>query len=456
MNRARRERRARCTAADTMPYLVVGDGCGNVFEIPELRMAAMALGEPRTVDGSELIDLPNGSELFELPGRTPVGYDPRSDAFVQVPEYEGLPVVAVAAFMAPAHMQLAGAAWMTQDGALRLPFYNYAAVGWHKGQFRAAGVRVDPDNRQDLEHFDCDTLERRARRMLSCYAGNRLVEHLMSNCVLRYGCPAARNLAMGRWECPVPTSPGCNAACIGCISQQPGSSSVQSPQHRLAFVPTVEEITAFAVPHLEKAARAVISFGQGCEGEPLTQARLLIDTVRAVRSRTSRGIVNLNTNGSLPHAVRELFESGLDSIRISVNSARRDLYNRYHRPQGYTFDDVRQSLREARGAGGWTSINYFVFPGLTDTPAEMAALEELIEESSLNMIQARNLNMDPEWYASALHLRPSTDAIGMRAWLDWVRERFPWVKVGYFNPPRSRMLRRHYRAKEPKSQSVKV
>jgi wyosine [tRNA(Phe)-imidazoG37] synthetase (radical SAM superfamily) len=427
------------------PFLVVGDGEGNVFEIPSLRMTGMILDRPCVPSGDELIELAFGGELFELPGRIPVGYDPRRDEFVEVPSYRGHPVVAVAAFMAPAYVQYYRAAWQTLSEAPRLPLYCYTAVGWRDDSFVVPAVRVDADERQDLRNVDCELIERRARRMLEHYSGNRLVHHLMTNCVMRYGCPAARNLAMGRWECPVPTSPSCNARCVGCISEQPSSNAICASQERIDFVPTPEEIIAYTVPHLERAPRAVISFGQGCEGEPLMQAEVLEEGIRGIRCRTKRGIINLNTNGSRPEVVERLCAAGLDSIRVSMNSAQPELYLRYHRPVGYTFSDVHESLRVVRRHGGWASINYFMFPGLTNMRKETEALRAVVNDTKLNMIQARNLNMDPEWYAEMLCLQSEeSDMISMREWFRWVRHELPWVKLGYFNPPRGVMRRHHY------------
>ena len=67
----------------------------------------------------------------------------------------------------------------------------------------------------------------------------------------------------------MPSSPACNANCIGCISFQPEEETIVSTQDRLTFKPTAEEIIEFTVPHLETAPYPIVSFGQGCEGEPL-------------------------------------------------------------------------------------------------------------------------------------------------------------------------------------------
>jgi len=76
-----------------------------------------------------------------------------------------------------------------------------------------------------------------------------------------------------------------------------------------------------------------VSFGQGCEGEPLINGDLLCRAVRLVREKTIRGTINLNTNASRPQAVEKLVDAGLDSIRVSVNSFREVLYNAYYRPR---------------------------------------------------------------------------------------------------------------------------
>lgn len=427
------------------PLLVVSDDRGNIFEIPELYMAGMMISKPVLPEPEDLIPLPEGSDLFELPGRIPIGYDSKRQEFVNVRKYEGIRVTAVAAFMAPAYTQFYRSAYHTSEEAPRLPLYSYTAVGWRDGQFFAAGTRIDPDTRQDLRFVNLDLIQKKAQQVRNRFPRNRLVQHLVENCVCRYGCPAARNFVMTRWECPVPTSPSCNADCVGCISKQSGETGVCAAQERISFVPTVDDIVEFTVPHLKTAPRAVISFGQGCEGEPLLVGEVLEEAVKAIRKRTDRGIINLNTNAGQPDMVERLCKAGLDSIRVSMNSAQESLYNQYYHPGNYTFEQVLASLRIVRQFDRWVSINYFVFPGLTDHPEEVAALETIIEQ--VNMIQARNMNIDPEWYIDILELEKlSAEAIGVRQWIAHIRQRFPWVKFGYFNPPREEMKAEHYLA----------
>ena len=137
----------------------------------------------------------------------------------------------------------------------------------------------------------------------------------------------------------------------------------------------------------------------------------------------------------------------MDSIRISLNSAQPDDYAAYYQPRNYGFADALESAKIARRFNRWASTNYFVFPGLTDHPAEITALERLIEQTRINMIQARNMNIDPEWYGEMLRLAERGGGqIGIPAWVTHTRRRFPWVKFGYFNPPREEMKPAHFAA----------
>jgi pyruvate-formate lyase-activating enzyme len=421
------------------PSLIVADDHGRIFDMPGLIMAGMSIARPQVPDSAHLCVIPEHASLFKLSGRRPIGYDPAAKRFVTVHEFHGMPVHAVGAFASPAYILFLHTAFKALSDAPRLPLYSYAAVGWKDGRFYAAARKIDRDFHTPVDERD---VCRRARLLKRRYTGNRLVRHLMDNCVLRYQCPNARNLALGRWECPVPASPGCNARCIGCISLQPESSHVPASQHRFDFVPTRGEIVEYAAPHLQHACRAVASFGQGCEGEPLLQARVIEAAIREIRRRTSRGIIHMNTNAGMPRAVGRLCRAGLDSIRVSMNSAQPRYYAAYHRPRGYSFDDVLASMRIVRGHGAWVSINYLAFPGFTDHPEEMAAFFRLVRTARPDMVQLRNLNIDPEWYIRELGLeRLRGKPRGMPAWIDEMRRRFPGIRLGYYNPPRSEISR---------------
>jgi len=398
-------------------------------------MAGMSHGRYVKPLPEDLIELPEGSDFFTLPQRLPVGIDPISGEPLLVeedPRTAGGKISGVAAFMAPAYTSTLTAAFQREETAVLLPLFAYTAVGWYDGKFWVAGFRSDADKRQDAAHFDQQAIDTRTARRLEEHSDNRLIQHL-GTCCLTYRCPAARNYFLGRWEAPLPTSPQCNARCLGCISLQ-SSGACPSTQERLNFTPSVKEILEVAVPHLESAKRPVVSFGQGCEGEPLLQAELIASAVKEIRRNTGRGTINCNTNASLPAAIEQLGEAGLDSIRVSLNSARETYYHNYYRPKSYTFADVKESIKVMKRCDGFVSLNYFMLPGFTDSAEETEAFIELIEQTGPDFIQLRNLNIDPDWYLEEIGSSATRPAHGIRTWLAMIKKRFPTLGFGYYNP----------------------
>ncbi len=419
-----------------LPSLLFADKNGEILDFPSLSMAGMSNRKFFQPQLDDLIPLPEGSELFVLPGRLPIGCDPTTGEPLLVennPWAGNEPVQAVAAFMAPAHTSILNSAYLTQSNdAPTLPLFAYTAVGWHNDRFWVAGFRSDNDIRQDAAQFNQKKIEQQTKKKLSKYKDNRLIQHL-GKCCLTYGCPAARNYFLGRWEAPLPTSPVCNARCMGCISLQP-SGCCPATQDRINFVPTAKEIRELAVPHLKNSNHAIVSFGQGCEGEPLLQSDTIETSIRKIRRQTTQGTINLNSNASLPQKIELLAHAGLDSIRVSMNSAQDDLYEAYYRPVNYSFGDVKESIRTMKKAGGFVSLNYFILPGVTDSSNEYSALSNLLEDCKPDFIQLRNLNMDPEWYLKTLNYSEDLKGIGIRKWLKNLQTSFPNLHFGYYNP----------------------
>lgn len=380
------------------------------------------------------IELPDGGSLYELPDRRGIGIDVKTGE-MRLCE-KGW---AVAAFIPPAHTGLYLAAFESIPEAQTLPLFCYTATGWFDNKFYVPAVRIERDIRQECSGYDDTIVKKGVADMLEAYPQNRLVKHLAENCALTYHCPAARNYFMGRWECPIPSSPACNANCIGCISFQPETEEIFSSQDRLTFKPTAAEIVEYTVPHLETAPYPIVSFGQGCEGEPLLMWETIREAIIEIRKHTKKGSININTNGSKPAAVEELMKAGLDSIRVSLNSVRKEIYSRYYLPNNYKFEDIIESLRIVRQHGGWASINYFSFPGMTDSVDEYEALREVIKYTDLSMIQWRNFNIDPDWYLGKIGVTDTGEFMGIKQMMELIHEEFPNVKFGYFNPPIERM-----------------
>jgi hypothetical protein len=416
------------------PLLLYSDGKGNIFEDHSLYAVGRTGWDAIPVPEDEWIELPHGGQLYELPGRRGLGIDVKTGEMRLCDKGW-----AVAAFIPPAHTGFYLAAYETSPGAPTLPLFCYTAAGWHNNKFLVPAVRIEQDIRQECGGFDEKKIEDGVAHLLKAFPQNRLVAHLANNCALTYHCPAARNYFICRWECPIPSSPACNANCVGCISFQPEEESIVSTQDRLTFKPTAEEIIEYTVPHLETAPYPIVSFGQGCEGEPLLMWKTIRESILEIRKHTQKGSININTNGSDPVAVKALCEAGLNSIRVSTNSARSELYLPYYRPNNYAFEDIIESLKVVREFGGWTSINYFVFPGLTDAVEEYEALRKLIIDTDLCMIQWRNFNIDPDWYLGKVGVYQTGEVLGIKQVMNLLKEEFPRLKFGYFNPPIERI-----------------
>lgn len=416
------------------PYLLYSDGKGGIYEDTTLYASGRGGWDAFPIPEEDWIALPEGGSLYELPGRRGIGVDVKTGE-LRLCE-KGW---AVAAFIPPAYTGLYLSAYETAPEAPTLPLFCYTAVGWQDEKFFVPAVRIEKDIRQERGGYHDQQIRQGVKDILQAFPHNRLLRHLSENCCLTYHCPAARNYFSGRWECPVPTSPACNANCIGCISFQPEEENIVSTQDRLNFRPTAEEIVEFTVPHLQTAPYPIVSFGQGCEGEPLLMWETIRTSILEIRKHTDKGSININTNGSKPAAVRALCEAGLNSIRVSTNSARKSIYEKYYRPNNYVFEDIVESLRVVKSFGGWTSINYFVFPGMTDSVEEYEALRSLIRDTGLSMIQWRNFNIDPDWYLGKLGEHETGEMLGVKQLMELIAEEFPNLKFGYFNPPMERI-----------------
>ncbi len=377
----------------------------------------------------ELIPLPHESEFFLLPGRKAVGLNKETG------EVEELEELAVAAFVSPGYTISGHPVYVTEENAPTLPLFAYGALGVIGDEFYVCAMQVDKDPRQVFEGISPKKIEKKAKALIKEFPDNRLMQHLMHNCVLRYGCPAAKNLVLGRYEAPLPTSKACNARCVGCISQQEADSSIcRAPQDRMNFTPTAQEIAEVMLYHQQNEPEPIYSFGQGCEGEPLTQGPLLAEAVKLFREKGGKGTVNLNSNASMPKWIKELALAGLNSLRVSMNSARESVYNRYYRPTNYSFSDVRESIKTAKEHGLFVSLNLLFFPGITDCEEEVEALIELVNAYKVDFIQLRNLNIDPEMYLRLLDGIEFGPSVGLANFTKRLLQYCPHLHFGYFNP----------------------
>ncbi len=337
---------------------------------------------------TETIPLPPGATLMAMDSRRAQVLDPHGHVRTL-----GRERWALAALLPTGYTRTAYPAYLDEPSLPDLPLFGYTAIGMLEGELRAAAIVTDPAPEWDPVAFNTPELRGLVSDALRRHPSNRLLRQL-SRCAREYGCFTAQNVFYGRWEAALPVSPACNAHCVGCISLQEGMTS--APQERLPLSPTADEIAEVALEHLARPDATLVSFGQGCEGEPLLAARTIADAIGRIREQTSRGVIHLNTNASLPAQLRRLIDAGLQSIRVSTISAIARTYEMYYRPDHYRWSDVRASLHLAAERGLAVNINLLVLPGLTDRPEEVAAFTALLSELPGGVVQLRNLNADPK------------------------------------------------------------
>jgi pyruvate-formate lyase-activating enzyme len=318
-------------------------------------------------------------------------------------------------------------AYEREGDAPALPLFGYTFACVVDDELYVAAMRTDESEDWQPREFAAGELERILDDRLSGDPLNRVLKQV-ALCSREYGCFTAQNVFLERGEAALPVSPKCNARCVGCISEQEPDAGLPSPQARISFDVSPQEIARVAVHHLERVPDGIVSFGQGCEGEPLLRSITIAKAIELIRARRSNGTVNLNTNGSMPSALQRCIDAGLQAVRISLNSFRPRVYAAYYRPAGYDLHDVFESIRTASSAGLRVSLNLLTHPGVTDDEEEIAAMEAFLSEVHVTMIQTRTLNIDPEWYFETVG-RPR-NPIGMRRAISTIRS--AGVLVGNF------------------------
>ena len=379
-------------------------------------------------DFSELIPLPRNTTLVHLPGRRPLG----RAASGELVEVDQLDAIAVAAVLPPGYLRTRLPAYRELTGAQVLPLYGYAGVASVDGEPYVAGLLTDHWQAWDPDAPERQALPAAIRRAGRMLPESRLLKHL-ETCAIEYRCLTAQNLFLNRGEGAIPVSPACNAACLGCISEQWGD--VDSPQTRLAFAPTATEIAELAGWHLSRGDldENFVSYGQGCEGEPLTRGVALVEATRRIRAAFPMATIHLNTNGSRPQTVRRLVEAGLNSVRISIFSLEDAAFRAYYRPVGYGLEEIAETADVVAAAGGQVTVNLLTFPGITDVPEEIDRLVEFVDRHGVDQIQLRSLNVDPHWLLGRLPRRGP--AMGFDEFLAALKTRCPNLRLGNFTRP---------------------
>ena len=379
------------------------------------------------------IPLPQGSSLMHLPERPALGARPGAGG-VQVIAPDGW---AVAAVLPVGHLRLLFPAYadLGRVPPPTLPLYGYAAVAERDGEVVVAASRSDefaPWTGPRPPRAELAAAVEGAQRRMS---RSRVIAQL-SVCALQHNCLTAQNTFLRRFEGALPTSAACNADCLGCISLQTDSGA-PTPQPRISRAPTAEDLIEVGSYHLEGArARGeagMVSFGQGCEGEPLLRERALRPVALELSRRFPGATLHINTNGSRPAALRRVIQAGVNSCRISVFSFRQELFAAYYRPRGYSIAEVMECARVARRGGAQLTVNLLTFPGVSDSPEEVALTVRSLAELEVAQVQLRTLNADPLWLLTRLPaLGPG---IGLERLAETLRRELPSIRLGNFTRP---------------------
>ena len=354
-----------------------------------------------------------------MPGCTAQGFDARGVKRTLRPGQD----LAVGALLPTGYARLLLPAYLKRDEAEALPLFGYAAVAAVDGEFHAAYLPIDAPGTWNPSAYSTPDLEGRVRRRLEREPDDGLLAQL-ARCALEYRCYTAQNIFYERWEGALPASPTCSAQCVGCISEQLGD--VPSPQQRLTISPSAQAIADLAVSHLSGGPGRMISFGQGCEGDPLNRWRVLAQAVRMIREHLPvdhprAGTININTNAWHTKGLAALIDAGLGRVRVSTFSAVEANYTAYYQPRGYTAADVRRSIRLCADAGLHVALNLLTFPGYTDTEGELEALVDLIRSEGVHEVQVRTLNIDREMLQAAVPT-PRGRELGISALIATLRE----------------------------------
>jgi pyruvate-formate lyase-activating enzyme len=382
-----------------MAGLAYCDAAGHIY-FDESIVPLADGGIVRGVENGELIPAPAGTVEMILPGRRPLtSVGPAGERY------------ALAAILPAGYTRLLVPAYVKDRNAPGLPLFGYTFACVAGDRLHVAAVKTDESEDWQPRYFEAGELEAILERRLAEDPANQVLRQV-ARCSREYGCFTAQNVFLERGEAALPVSPKCNARCVGCISEQEPEAQFPSPQERIGYEAAAAELTRIAVRHLERVDGGIVSFGQGCEGEPLLRSTTIARAIAAIRAARRNGTINLNTNGSLPSGLQRCIDAGLQAVRVSLNSFRPQAYARYYRPIGYGLDDVLESIRLAVRAGLRTSLNLLTHPGVTDDESEMAAAREFLHEVPVTMVQTRTLNIDPEWYFAAVG-RPRRP-LGMR------------------------------------------
>jgi hypothetical protein len=204
-------------------------------------------------------------------------------------------------------------------------------------------------------------------------------------------------------------------------------SAIPSPQTRIAFEPTSRSRA-----HRRRTPRArrdgIVSFGQGCEGEPLLRSTTIARTIERIRAATN-GTINLNTNGSRSRRSR----CSADRCRTAGRAREPQLVPARSTPRTTGRSATRSTTSSRacarRRAGLRVSLNLLTHPGVTDERTRSKRSEAFLRAHRWRWCKRARSTSIPARYFAVVG-RPQSPPLGMREALRRIESH--GIRVGNF------------------------
>ncbi len=412
---------------------------GEFFEHPKLEPLPTRAGErlPADLGGPDLFRAsPSGSERVVLRGHRPIGWDPERQRRVRLTKIERKgreqDVWAVGATLPPDWLCLRAPSSEGEPDIpdAHLPAYCEVAAREDAVLVAASNLRTSCG---DALAYDTPDLFSRVQRRLAATPGNRVLRRL-AHCALEYSCRMAQNFFYRRGEVFLSVSGGCDAERRRCTAFHPpqNGGSVNDSSRATS---RVEDLVDVGAEHLREARSGTVTFGLGAGGDQRLSYERIKRSILMLRAHAPDARLNLDTQAGVPSLIGRLFTAGLSSVRIGLNSAVRQHYERCYGSTGATFENLRSTLGVARGKGGRIFLGLEVVPGLSDQPSELEALLRLIAEFDVEGVQLRTRSGPQEVPPAAVFGERS--ALGVGELVRQLRSRAPglWLGTGDLPAP---------------------
>ncbi len=429
--------------------LLLASEQGEFFEHPNLEPLPPRAGErlPAELGGPDLFKAsPSGSERVALHGYRPVGWDPERQCRVQLTTIERKgqerEVWAVGAALPPDWLCLRVPSGGAEPGHPDTHLSAFCEVASREGAFLVAASNLLPLSWGDAPAYDTPDLLSCVQRRLAATPGNRVLRRL-AHCALEQACRMAQNFFYRRGEVFLPVLGGCAAGRRRCSAfhRPQNGGSVNDSSNATS---RVEDLVDVGAEHLRQVRGGTVTFGLGAGGDQHLLYERIKRSILMLRAHAPDARLNLDTQAGLPSSIGRLFTAGLSSVRIGLNSAVRDHYERCYGSSGATFENLRGTLGVASGKGARIFLGLEVIPGFSDRPSELEALLGLIAEFGVEGIQLRTQSGPQEGPSVAVFGEQA--ALGIGELVQQLRSRAPglWLGTGDLPAPATSAASEHH------------